>query len=413
MLLVVWVLLVASCVHGLVDSQRDMVGLVQHETLQHPKVKLEQHFVETADGYILGVFRLRNPELVKAPVVLLMHGLMDSSIVWVNNGRERSLGLVLAELGYDVWLGNNRGNAWSRRHVSLNPNTDSRFWDFSFDEMGEFDLPAVVDFCLQVSQQAKLTYVGHSQGSTQLIAALSTESGRQALGGKISHFVGLAPAVFEFHMKSVLMKAMAEMDADRLTTLIGINEFAPSSKLLSTLLPEFCRANPKLVCEHMLDMVYGKSKHLNVDREDVFLSQFPSGTSSRNVQHWAQHTRQPVFQRFDFGRRGNLAKYGTARRAHRTTTWAPSPRGSRLRCTLGRTTLCKPSRTASCFARPCPRTGTWTTCWLRSTRTWTLCGAGTATRPSFRTLWPRSAAISHHPLPWCCQSRRRRRCEVA
>lgn len=315
-MLVVWVLLVASCVHGLVDSQRDMVGLVQHETLQHPKVKLEQHFVETADGYILGVFRLRNPELVKAPVVLLMHGLMDSSIVWVNNGRERSLGLVLAELGYDVWLGNNRGNAWSRRHVSLNPNTDSRFWDFSFDEMGEFDLPAVVDFCLQVSQQAKLTYVGHSQGSTQLIAALSTESGRQALGGKIGHFVGLAPAVFEFHMKSVLMKAMAEMDADRLTTLIGINEFAPSSKLLSTLLPEFCRANPKLVCEHMLDMVYGKSKHLNVDREDVFLSQFPSGTSSRNVQHWAQHTRQPVFQRFDFGRRGNLAKYGTAHAPH-------------------------------------------------------------------------------------------------
>jgi len=44
----------------------------------------------------------------RKPAVLLQHGLIDSSATWVMNMPDQSLGFVLADLGYDVWLGENK-----------------------------------------------------------------------------------------------------------------------------------------------------------------------------------------------------------------------------------------------------------------------------------------------------------------
>jgi len=55
---------------------------------------------------------------------------------------------LLADEGYDVWLGNARGNSWSRQHVNLTTE-DNAFWDFSFHEIGTRDLPAIIDYVLE------------------------------------------------------------------------------------------------------------------------------------------------------------------------------------------------------------------------------------------------------------------------
>lgn len=57
---------------------------------------------------------------------------LDSSNTWVLNSVTESLAFILADAGFDVWLGNNRGNCYSQYNTHLSPD-DVAFWAFSYD----------------------------------------------------------------------------------------------------------------------------------------------------------------------------------------------------------------------------------------------------------------------------------------
>lgn len=69
---------------------------------------------------------------------------------------------MFADAGFDVWMNNSRGNRHSRNHMYLDPDVDKDFWNFSFQEIAEFDLPAMINHILDETGVNNLTYIGHS-----------------------------------------------------------------------------------------------------------------------------------------------------------------------------------------------------------------------------------------------------------
>ena len=114
------------------------------------KYTLESHDVITEDGYILMMFRVRSINAISNnQIAYLQHGFDDDSHCFFMNGN-MSLGFMLADAGFDVWVGNNRGSKYSRRHVSLKI-TSRAFWEFSFQQMARYDLPAFFNHIKSVS----------------------------------------------------------------------------------------------------------------------------------------------------------------------------------------------------------------------------------------------------------------------
>ncbi|KAL9693311.1 hypothetical protein quinque_012596 [Culex quinquefasciatus] len=155
--------------------------------------KVEDHTVITEDGYVLKVFQMppRQRSCIKKKPVLLVHGLLSSSADYVFGGPKSSLAYLLADNCYDVWLANMRGSRYSREHLRL-PVQSKEYWDFSWHEMGQYDLPAIIDLVLNATNFNKLFYVGHSQGVTEYFVMASV---RPEYNNKIALMTGLSPAV--------------------------------------------------------------------------------------------------------------------------------------------------------------------------------------------------------------------------
>lgn len=81
------------------------------------------------------------------------------------NYADQAPAFVAAKAGYDVWLGNNRGNKYNHEHVSLTT-SDKEFWEYSWPEMGTKDLRAMFESIKERTGQQKLGYVGYSLGTT-------------------------------------------------------------------------------------------------------------------------------------------------------------------------------------------------------------------------------------------------------
>ena len=112
-------------------------------------------------------------QLKQNNVIFLQHGFTGSGDDFFVNGESGSLGFYLVQKGFEVWIGNSRGNKYSHSS-SAQKISNSEFFDYSFQDMALFDIPAVYAFIIsKIEKWQKIVYIGHSQGTQQFFAALA------------------------------------------------------------------------------------------------------------------------------------------------------------------------------------------------------------------------------------------------
>jgi len=285
--------------------------LETHTMIVMAGYEAETHKVFTTDGYILTLHRI----VGSGPVVFMQHGLEDSSAAWVLAGADHgALGFRLAEQGYDVWLGNYRGNHYSREHVSLNSDFNHTYWEYTWDEMAKYDLPAQLNYVLEKTGKEKIYYVGHSMGTTTYMVMNSLD---QSWADKIELAVFLGPAAYMAHMQSpISFLAPFLDDIEWVADHVGTGEFLPSNYLMDWIAAFTCTGDgvPEFICENIVFLLAGYDEaQLNKTMLPTVAAHCPAGVSVYTVLQYGQEYKYKHFGGFDWGtEERNLAHHGTA-----------------------------------------------------------------------------------------------------
>ena len=91
--------------------------------------------------------------------------------------------------------------------------------------------------------------------------------------------------------------------------MLGIYELFPANwltngamKLVCGAIPDLCKFGIYLLAEEDMTII-------DTERSQVYLSHFPSGTSTKGLQHYGQMYKAKQFQRYDYGKSSNMLLY--------------------------------------------------------------------------------------------------------
>lgn len=263
----------------------------------------EEHIVKTSDGYLLGIHRIGGPKGsnwrmdppdVPRPVVYLHHGLLMNSEVWVANiDPSKCLPFVLADMGYDVWLGNNRGNKYSKKHISYHPSS-AAFWNFSIDDFALYDIPDTIDYILYIVSQKTLVYIGFSEGSAQAFASLSINP---ALNKKVCLCIALAPSMSPPGLRNNIVDSLVRASPSLIYLVFGRKAILKSTAFWQSIMypPLFVQT-----IDSSLSFLFNwKGRNISYAQKLAAYPHLYSYTSVKSVVHWFQIIRSRRFHMFD------------------------------------------------------------------------------------------------------------------
>ncbi|KAJ3243558.1 cholesterol esterase [Chytriomyces hyalinus] len=252
----------------------------------------EEHTVSGKDGTRLTIQRILpagfNASRHHQPrPVLLWPGFGGSANCFLcAPSREGNLAFLLADAGFDVWLGNPRGVVYTQffneKDGGANP------WAFSIDDIIHYDVPATVDFVLAKTRSKQLTYVCVSQGTTTIFAALSI---MEDLNRKINLVIALAPTLKPVH---AALTPILHPIFRGYRWVAGDRAFPSTlSEVAKQYAPPFLTSKFMSLCTY-IGFQWDCSKIGDDARQMAMMPHSFHGTSTRVVDHWLQTMEDSV-----------------------------------------------------------------------------------------------------------------------
>lgn len=237
-------------------------------------------------------------------MVYLQHGLTDSSDTWVVNDEDLAPGFYLANQGYDVWLGNSRGNRYSNKKMSPSP---INFWDFTFNEMAIYDLPAAFRY-IKAATNRKIHYIGHSQGTLIMFIALCQEI--KDVRDNLLSFNAFGPVAYLKHQKSKMMNSLSKTNLPSILLRSHVKWLMMLGDSGYLTLSDICVLSPIVCREGLREISEMNNTVNNLKRMPVVMGHFPAGSSTKNFIHFNQFVKKEEFRNFDYGEKKNMLVYG-------------------------------------------------------------------------------------------------------
>lgn len=281
---------------------------------------VEDHQITTIDGYKITLHRILNNSTksklssgLVCPPLLLVHGLTVSGSMYIVqlNQTKKGLTYLLSDVGYDIWIFHARGTQLSMKHTNLT-SSDKKYWDFSWHEIGLYDITHTIDFILERTGAKKIHYAGVSQGSTVFLVALSM---RPEYNTKVASAYLMAPVGSLIHIngagKFLIESQIAQFLLDILKEA-QINFLPLKSEHVQRFSDGFCRNRVRfLLCQEFASFGLGHfHPSLNIyELMLIFLNHLMDNASVKQFQHFIQIKESKKFQQFNYGIEGNLKRY--------------------------------------------------------------------------------------------------------
>ncbi|KAF6201551.1 hypothetical protein GE061_003942 [Apolygus lucorum] len=284
------------------------------ELINDAGYKHEPHLVTTEDGHILALHRISQPAFTseeRGVPVLIISGFTYQADSFLALGNA-SLPFTLVNLGYDVWLGEKRGNERSLGHVEYEMD-DFRNFNYSIHEQGIYDLPSLIDYILEATGRSQILYVGYSL-SCGMVIVMNSE--RPEYNDKLQGVVFLAPAghlkkleenPFDYASGVAVLVSMIESQIqNRQWLLFGKLEMIKSLYLSCS------NGIINLMCRTFINAFYGLSTTTNPKYLGYQLALATTTECIYTAKHLMQVIKHGRFCKYDYGKRKNMEVYGSS-----------------------------------------------------------------------------------------------------